>query len=368
MSSDIESEDGTDTATLDPSIDGVLCQECDQKMGASDSFCRHCGFYPTLGRCVDVADWEQHFDNGEYIGPEEEEIPIWKAIPPWSWTLAGGLAVLVAISVAGSLLTPERSVPRTQWALGQTGIGLFVFLAVHFRLGVAALSRDKDLGILDLFTSPFRIWIEAIMDYPKSFRIVSIGGAGFVAVVLAHGILGVPYGDLINLDAKPVVKKKRKSPVAAMAKAAGGGGRNMTMEEALEEFAGNAGANDLAAAAGGPLEEDPAEEEKEVKTRELNCIVVGCLPTSPDNSTIRGIVVAVKMNGTWRSVGAVSNGLTPEVRDQLQTYTDTIRAAGPFVRCNHQAIWLKPRVRCLIEVSYTEEDDEPSDMKLLRLL
>ena len=43
------------------------------------------------------------------------------------------------------------------------------------------------------------------------------------------------------------------------------------------------------------------EEEKEVKTQELNCIVVGCIPVSAEDPTIRAVVVAVKMNGNWRS-------------------------------------------------------------------
>lgn len=356
-----------DVATIEAPVVEFPCAECGQDMGEQASFCRHCGYYPKIGTCVDVADWETDFENGEYVGAEPEQLPAWRSIPEWSWQLAAGLVVVVAISVAGSILTPEGSPVRTSWALGQTGLGLLVFLAAHLRVGIRALSEDRDLGLLDLATSPFRIWIGAAMDYPRSFRWVVVGLGGFVAIVMAHAVLGIPYSELINLDAKPVVKEERKSPVAAMAKMGGGGSKDMTLEEAMEEFAGDSGAGALAEAAENPLQEEE-DEEKEVRTRELNAIVVGCIPASPDDPSITGIVAAVKMNGKWASVGVVSDGVTPEVGAALQSHVQRLRTAKPFVRCRETATWLKPRVRCRIEVKYSEGDDEPQHIRLLNLL
>lgn len=129
-------------------------------------------------------------------------------------------------------------------------------------------------------------------NFEKTFRMIAIGTSGVTALVLAHAVLGIPYSQMINLDPPP--KKKKTSVLAAAAKMApGGNGRQMTLEEAMEELADDAGANALA-----EQEEEPADdsEEEGLIVRELDCLAVGFMPTASSPPKVRSLVVAVQMN------------------------------------------------------------------------
>ena len=358
-----EIEDSQSTLTESAGEVGLenTCENCSQPT-ALDSWCQSCGYYPAIGTCVDLAEWEQGSGEGEFFEAEEELTPLWLGIPIWAWQLSGGLLVIVIFTLLGKFLTPLGNVTQTKWAIWQSLVGFFTFLAVHVRFAISALSHDKELGLVDVVASPLKIWIEAIADFNKTFRMIAVGIGGLTATLMAHAVLGIPYSEMISLD--PAPKKKITSPLAAAAKMAGGdSGRQMTLEEAMEELAEGAGANALAAE--NEEDTDKAEEEGRI-VHEIDCLAVGYMPTSSQPPGVRSLVIAVQTNRQWRVVGVVA--VESAMQDELIPVLEALRTTKPIVECSHPAVWLKPKLRCRVEVEFAEGDSNPRSMKLLQLL
>ena len=158
------------------------CPNCGAASYSRSTWCKFCGYYALLGRCIELAEWEKDVENGEFNGPKEEPTATVLHIPIWAWQLAAALIGVGGVSVAGRFLTVPNTTPRVCWSLCQVAVGLTAFLVAHIRLAHVALTQDRSLQLSDVLMTPMRIWISACLDFQRLSRWVAIGSAGIWAV------------------------------------------------------------------------------------------------------------------------------------------------------------------------------------------
>jgi hypothetical protein len=360
----------------------------------ANGWCRFCGYYGILGRCVDVADWEQEFVNGEYVSEEEaaDEHP-WlvaiKAVPPWAWIQLGVLAVIALLMVLVHLCTVTGSAYHILAAVGLLACGLFTTLGTHIYAGIRNMREDPDFSPLDVAIHPIRMWFSVFVQLPETTRPVTFLWAGLWTLILVHTVVGVPYVQMIDLSAPAKRPQLGVTPGdIASAAASASTGKAMTLDEALGELTDQAGgvlpedeteAPTLKEALGQVFDDlrngiengGPPQSEEEAKPefvkKELKAVIIG-YTTAVDSDDIQSIVLAVRSNGKWRVAGTISSGFTAEVLDELNSQLDSIRREQPFVASELSAKWVEPILRCRIEAEYSETADKFGTLAFLELL
>jgi hypothetical protein len=340
------------------------CPNCSAASYSPATWCKSCGFYALLGRCIELDDWDR---DGTEIETRSEPTATWLKIPAWAWQLSASIVSVAGLTLAGRYFTPEDSSPRVTWSLCQVFGGLTAFLAAHFRVAQVALSQDKSLQLSDVIMTPVKVWITACLDFQRLSHWVAVGLAGIWATVLAHLLLGVPYNSLFTHEEAPK-KEEVKKAAPAVAKVAGSGKKNMTMEEAMKEFGDKSGANSMkgdGAAASLKNANDPEKDKPAI--HKLDCLIVGYQPGGEGGGPIAGLVVAVKADGKWKVVGMVTNGLTPEIQRELSAAVKSLHREQPFVECTYSANWLEPILRCRVEAEIPPGQTEPQNLKFIEL-
>ncbi|MFC1758588.1 hypothetical protein ACFL2H_07440 [Planctomycetota bacterium] len=127
----------------------------------------------------------------------------------------------------------------------------------------------------------------------------------------------------------------------------------MTMEEALDEFAGEG-------------VEDEEEDLDIVRTHEQGVIIGYYAPDSNEN-TITSIIVATAVKNKLEIIGTFSDGLDDETKTKLYEDFSQIRRKTPFVETTLTAKWLQPVFLC--EISYKlDKKKRPREIRFERIL
>ena len=122
-------------------IPATACPNCEKPDYASNGWCRFCGYYGVLGKCVDVAQWEQDYVDGEFVGEdanagEHEWITAIKAIPMWAWYLLGTLGLVTLVNVFVRMNTVRGSAYHILAAVGLLLTGVIVSAGTHIYAGL----------------------------------------------------------------------------------------------------------------------------------------------------------------------------------------------------------------------------------------
>jgi hypothetical protein len=364
--SDSDSRDSPSAGADDQA--GDKCPHCKAAPYSRSTWCKHCGYYALIDKCVEIADWEKNCQQGQCPEPVEQPPAVWCGVPIWAWQLAAALTGVMGITLIARVYLPAEGNTRTVWTVAQALGGFLVFAGTYVEIARAALARNKSLEASDVVFSPMRVWAEAFQDFPDSFRRVAVGITALWATIMAHVLLVVPYDQIIDFSSDPVPERKADKVVPAMASS---GGRPMTMEEAMEEFAQKAGADGLAQQAGSkkPARKKSEKKKEEPVTEQLDCLIVGYLPPAKTDVFMNSLVVAVRQDSQWQVIGTVSQGMTPEKKAAFVASAESLRRDQPFVPCTYQnAIWLEPVLRCRVQAERTPEKDEYRKLRLLELL
>ena len=121
-------------------VSSTACPNCEKTDYAANGWCRFCGFYGVLGKCVDVATWEQEYVDGAYIGADSnaDEQP-WldaiKSIPAWAWYLLGTLGLVTLINVLVSISTVQGGAYHILAAAALLMAGVLVAVGTHIYAG-----------------------------------------------------------------------------------------------------------------------------------------------------------------------------------------------------------------------------------------
>ncbi len=336
----------------------VRCENC----GASGqntlkTWCRHCGYYAVVGRCVEL---DQEWEAASQPSPETEaetaeERPslalALRAIPRWVWPLSAVVLGVLAMTVAGRVVTPPESELRIRWAYLQLGLGGVAFLLAQGWASVKAGAVDPQFGPWDGVLRPFAVWGPVTVDMSRALRplMTSVGGATAMAAILLLG--GFPYEHLF--DGEITKKPPSQNLVQAITAQA------QNVETSGEEDLGQS-IEDFAGAQEG-LVEDPAAGEEEIERPEAqDCLIIGYLPSSSPEIGFTALLMAAPVGDSQQLqfVGAVREGISPAARADLLQKLPQLTRNSPFVPCKmSEAVWLQPSLTCRVRFAdWTESN------------
>ncbi len=330
----------------------VRCENCGAAgQNTLKTWCRHCGYYAVVGRCIELDhEWEAAFEPAPEAEAEADAdarpslMMAVRAIPRWFWPLSGVVLGVLALTVAGSQVTPPESELRFRWALLQLGLGVVAFLLGQGWACIKAASVDAQFGLLDAVLRPFAIWGPATVEMARAVRplMMSVGGATATVAIL---IFGFPYDRLFDGEvAKRPPNKNLLQAIAAQAQNVETSGEE-DLGQSIQDFVGTQ--EDL-------LDQSVDEEQQDKvveRTESVDCLIIGYLPGSTPEAGLVGLVVAAPVGESQQLqyVGVVREGISPEVRDELLSLLPQLTRTSPFVPCNlSDAVWLQPKLTCRV--------------------
>lgn len=363
---------------------GATCSSCGTTEDWNgSSWCPVCGYYPALNRAVPDAQPEAAQD-----GYGEEEAT---GLPIWAFVALIGVAAILVIAVVLRVVVPDG--PRGFVAMGMMGFGFVMFVVAHGLAVVTALKGTATFSIFDVVANPVEIWRQTFLQIDDGHRKIWFAVWGLVCGVSGFLIVGGIDYDLLFEDWG--VAKREKSnlmkQIVQTASAAGGAepAQDMTLEEAMEELAGQAhsgaaldeqagngdGGEDAASGSDGSGsgekddEKKKEEEDREPKLDEngnpigvsdeklaidylptVDCAVMGYCPRS--DGSIRCLIVAGVVNGELRCLGQCSVDSLDEVtRQKMAKLLELLSRRTPFIHTFYDATWVEPKVR--VRVAFT---------------
>lgn len=321
------------------------CEKCGALIKTSDMLaCSACGWYASIGGYVEIdQSWEAS------CGPDAEQQPPGEdekfTVPTWAVTLGSVVLGVILLSIFARVTTPASSVARTSWSLTQLAVGGLAFALCHFVCFSRLMSVKADTGLLDIILSPHKCWINAWDDLPDSQWMFHGGAAGLIATVMSLLVIGgIPYHKLLDWGfEKP---PEQNLMAAVMEQAQQIEGDEKSMEEAIEDFAGQAGVGDM----DGESEPEPVVEEE--LRLEIDAVVLGY--RTNEDGLVQSLVVGVEHKGALVYAGRVMPDLPAE---ELQDLTKTLgkwKTSRPFVTTDVAGtIWVVPKQVC--RVSYRRQ-------------
>lgn len=361
----LDEQSAVDTVATEATYDGPVCSQCESPMKPDQMACRRCGYYPSLGITVDLdSDWEAAVDPdcaqpaGETKTAVEEFAA---AIPSWAWPLVTSNLAILGISAAGRLLLPAESTIFQFWGVWQLVLGLALVCVLHLVCFVMTASTDTTVGLFDILVSPMKAWFKTFSRLPERQWLVTGASNGVMMSLCAAVIIGGINWD--RLWDWGIEQPTDTSLVEAIASAAGNGPVNDEgLEEAVQDFAGQAGNVD---GGDGKAKEKP-EEPKEVVRQSTDCLIIGF--EMNDLEQISKLYLATEKMGRFVYAGTLEPELEPEVAQQLRYNLTHARAGSPLVQTGAVANWVQPRFP--VRVSYTVQagNGRLREMKIEKML
>jgi len=319
--------------TEDDGDAGHYCSNCGQSK-TDDGVCRYCGFYPLLGRCMELDPWDRAQPEGE-AEPKKapSHLEVWmNLIPLWGWVLIGCILAVILESTF-IRLTGTRGARRA-WSTTQLGIGVICALVLHIAIFVRAIMLTDQVGFLDFLTRPIWLWIPSIKRLPHTLPVIAPMASSLTAVLSSFLIIGaLPYDSLWDWGIEPP-PKKNKALTEAVARS---NEDDKSLEEAVQDFAGDAVG-----------EKEDEQDEPEPERIDVECVVIGYRRDRNDPDTFASLILASDVDGELKIVGTVSAGIPPKTREELQRRLLKLRQATPVVRTLLTAQWVEPRITCRV--------------------
>lgn len=388
----------------------IGCSHCgSQASWGTASWCPDCGYYPKLGRAVTPVEAAQ-------AAP--------KTLKDFQWAiiLGGGVLALLVASICIRLSVADAP-SRSQWAICQILLGLTLLCIAQVQAYLVASGSVGAITLGSLFFEPAKLWAPVLKSLPGNQRTLHLGVWSLSAMILAVAVVGIDFNSVFGSTAsqrKPVNPMKTIMKVAGAAAdsqtafsdgggdgeggidetgqpgdgpSAGGGNPNMSMEEAVNGFAGGAGVSNLTstsragakpgkelsagelknavedalnskaieevpeptAAKFASLQQPPEESEPEVpltasgevRNDRSEFIVFGYLTNG--GGELRSILLADVRNEKLRFASKLPiDELTADRRRQLQLLLDSRRAKLQTIDAPYHARWVQPVVKVRI--------------------
>lgn len=341
------------------------------------SWCPVCGFYPTLNRTLNA----EHVQAAEV---SDESDPL--RLPQWAIVALAGAALIIVASVVTRLAIAEDGT-RAPIAFWMFVTGTLSFSVAQVLAFMYAYSKPGSISIFDMVIRPVELWRHTFLDMPKgqSRALAMIWGSLLVVCGLVV-VGGIDY-DAFFKNMKVKKQKKPNLIMKAVTSARVPSSNAASLEEAMDEFAGAASADQMAADAADnatavgdeedeegvyeeeeETEEDEEAKEKRRKAREeqeaelkrqqahqealdqlpsVECVVMGYCPDAQGG--MRCLVLAGVVNNKLRCLGLLPARTVPaEVRTVMLSRLQKLEQKAPFVPTLYNGIWVRPKVRCRI--------------------
>ncbi|QDV73417.1 hypothetical protein [Botrimarina mediterranea] len=356
--------------TAFPAALGPACEKCGRPNTAAA--CQHCGWYPVLGIHVEIDDAYE----AVMLGPQaavaegaaapkqpgwEKHLAVWASlIPWWGWLMVGTTLACVAAGVAARLATLGNPTLQTWCGVGGLVGGLSIAAVCHVVAFVLCSFEDANFGVADLIIKPLKTWKQIASGLPKYIAIANGGNFG-VSLALSAALIvgGVPYERLLDWGFKAPPKQSLVGAIASAASQAKGDD-NKSLEEAVNEFAGDAGVDQLSGDAAG---KPPAA----VKPREkLECLIIGY--HAGKSGGIQSLLLATDSGGKLQYVGQVTPAIEAAEAIELLKKFERSLATRPFVKTSESAVWLRPRFTCRVTYREWPNGARPKDLQWDQML
>lgn len=323
---------------------GLVCEKCEAELPEGGmTACLSCGWYASLSTYVEIAqEWEEAAAGHTSSTQEKTVLEVWATlIPVWGWVMIGTALAVVAASLGVRLWTIDNDSLRTTCSVIQLLVALSVLGACHLGAFFMVASTDPDMGVMDLAVNPLKAWVRLCANLPLRFWVLNTANACLAAALCSALVIGgLPYDQIWNWGVKQPAKKNLLGAVAEHMGA--GGGDDMSMEEAMGEFAQNA------AVGGGDLggDKQDAKPGGEIKRQTIDAVILGYELTP--QGQITQFYLAAEHSGKLLYAGRVRPLLTDEQRLELPAKLQEAHSARPLIAVPGSAIWLKPRFTCRV--------------------
>jgi hypothetical protein len=320
------------------------CEKCGEPLSVKDSLaCRHCGWYASIGTYIEIDKvWEASADPAIKWEPEKVEEP--PKIPAWGWVLIACVGAVVVESVVCRAVTPAGSGVRTAWSLTQLGLGFVAFVVCHFLCFGRLMSDKAETNLVDIILTPIKCWAHAVRELPRRQWIVDGAAAGLTAIVMSIVVIGgIPYERLWDWGFKQPPKQSLMA--AVMEQAHRIEGEEKSLEEAIEDFAGKAGADELG--------NDPNGRPMKPERKEIDCVIVGY--EKDEQEQVRSLILGVELYGKLVYACRVLPKLSDDQRHSLTADLSAAKSRKPYLKVDLDATWVVPSVLC--RVSYSRQGE-----------
>jgi hypothetical protein len=322
------------------------CEKCSAPIKSDIvAICRSCGWYASLSTFVELdQDWEIYTNEAAEptkAAPQKSHIRVWlDLVPRWGWIIIASALAVVVESIVARFATPADSMLRTTWSLSQLAIGLIAAAACHVFNFVVQAADDSDLGVIDIFLKPFKLWLRTFDRMPTRLWLANTAVCGVIAAAMSLLVIGgIPYERLWNWGFQQPVKQELMSAVMDRAKELDS--RNDgELDEAIGDFAGKASTD-----AEGKPKTPPKPRKK------ADCVILGYQVDRAGR--LDSLVLGTAHRGELVHAGHVSPELSDDERNSLLAELTASKTLKPFIVMEAEGTWVKPKFTC--RVSYGEQ-------------
>lgn len=343
------------TETIEPEVsDG--CPKCGNlESWGHSSWCPACGFYPRLGTSLQ----QNHQPVAEIHEPPKSSWDLWQRAPTWIKILCTGVFAIFGMSVLVRAATPDGGLARTLWSFSQLIIGAGIFATLHVIALLSATMKTNRVGFIDAIVHPIDVWRPTIQDLPRTARRIWLGAWGLTAAICAMAVIGgLRYSVLLDdwgFRQRAQSEMGSRIRAAAMEKAIADRKHADNLEDAVK------------GAAKGGAKGGPSQQESEGDVQSNDCVVIG-YNVSPADGRVAELILASVVEGELKYVGTVSQGLPPDIQDELSRRLPGLKQNSSFVKCPQTAVWVKPIVACRLNFKSWSDNNvmrEPAFKELL---
>ena len=328
---------------------GPCCEKCQATLAsAAVTICRKCVWYASLGTFVELdPNWETTPDDEAPAAKAQPAsgLQMWlNLVPRWGWVIIASVFVVVIESVLVRLLTSAEGSVRTAWSLTQLAIGAMTVTGCHVFNFLSLAADDADVGLLDLFLKPFRLWTRTCRQLPKRLWFFDALVCGLTAVVMSFLVIGgIPYDRLWNWGIKEPPKQNLMGAVMDRAKEIDS--NSDSLEDAIGDFAGKGG-----------VEEDGAAKKPETpqppRREKTDCVILGY--QLDRDGRLTSLLLGAAHGKKLAFAGRVTPKLSEAEISELVAALKTIVVKQPFISiAAEDVIWVRPKFTC--RVTYSEK-------------
>jgi hypothetical protein len=326
---------------------GPRCEKCEAPIKSDVvTICRKCGWYPNLGRFVEVdPNWEvaDETDEPAAPAPQKSHLRVWlDMMPKWSWVIIGTVLCVIVESVVVRLATPAGSSLRTIWSLTQLFGGVLVFISCHiFNLMVLA-AEDAEFGVMDMLIKPLKLWIRAVRELPKRLWVSNTAASSIAAAVMAVLVIGgIPYERFWDWGFDAPMKQELMGAVMDRVKQVESQEAE-SLEDAIGDFAGTADA----------LTDGLVTPDK--PKQRADCVILGY--QLDKEGRLSTLVLGTTHLGRLVHAGSVTPEMSESGKAELVRMLAAIRTHKPLVAIeSERTYWVKPKYACRVRYAHKEK-------------
>ncbi|MCC7085754.1 MAG: hypothetical protein IT427_12195 [Pirellulales bacterium] len=342
------------TSECDLNLSESACEKCETPRTGGQGWCRRCGWYPRLATFVELDPWDR--EDLPQPAPKSKLDICKTMIPLWAWKLMGGVAAVLIASFLLRLMLPQHGNIRFVWTVGQMLVGGLIFCGAHLACYIFAIMHNDRYHLLDIVLKPVAIWITVLRELPTTFWQTAVGAWGVTAILGGLLIGGLADKDLLDWGGTPARYNLTKAIADRAQELAANASSDKSLQESIEDFAGKAKE---------PIDQDEPQPPGKPKLP-VDCLILGFKPLGDHD--FYHLILAADVGGKLQYVGTVSDGISSEVRAQLNRRMAELRQPNPFIPLRIDGKWIRPALTCKVKAKRWSDENRLVDPVFEELL